>query len=390
MLRHQSPFQSSAMQEKRPASQVDSTVNEGFSLLDSILSTSAHRPVDKSGHRKAITSMLTRIGQKPERFRNSEYLVKDPTLVFRGDPSYILHDELGFKNNSLPGNIDVIILGNSLVHALSDPYQETWPTLLQGKTNLSIYNGAMGSFSAVQYLLSLRELLFLNPGLVVCSFYTGNNVFNSMITLSHSQPGIVKMFHGYDGSLIRGFENPDVDKYRDIDPEQRVYKFMRLVKNGSSACALAKVRTCPYYLLPRFRRDALDLHNKYIRCGFDIAKQAIERMAKILKKRNIQFLVLIIPTKEYLVHTRHVHFSDVELSSMDELASLSYSEGIVHHELEALCKSNKIFYFNPSIDVASHMNKQLYAPLDLDQHPSLQGKQVFADVMAKYLATVHL
>lgn len=337
--------------------------------------------------KNTIDTINLRIGSPPRLFRNSPYLVEDPLFVFRGNPNHKLHDPLGYKNNEIPTSIDILCLGNSQVHSLNVPFSLTWPGILKLKTACSLYNASMGSFSPIQYMLAIRELAFTKPHLVLLTFYTGNNVYNSMTTLRHASHSLKQTFPQYNDNLPSGFNNPDLDIITDTNQQVQIENFIRATKSCIQGFDTARVSSLTYFLMPTLRANVQDLNNHYVSCGFTLACQAIQKIARMIHKWNARLILIIMPTKEFLIYKRDNEYNDVKISSDLEIKKLGITEAFAIQSLQKFCFENNIDTLDLTNTLTSCVHTPIYNPMDIDGHPSLLGREIIADYIFSHISS---
>ena len=355
------------------------------SILEKICIPDKQHKIDIFEFKTLIKNISERIGSPPHLFRNSPYLAEDPVFVFRGNPNHELHDALGYKNDHIPKSIDILCLGNSQVHSLNVPFSLTWPGILKSKTGCSLYNASMGSFSPIQYMLSLRELAFTKPSLVFLTFYTGNNVYNSMTTLKHASQSFRKLFPQYNDNLHSGFNNPDLDLITDTDQQVQIENFIRATKSCIQGFDTARVGNLTYFLMPTLRANVQDLNNHFVSRGFTLACQAIQKIARMIQKWNALLILIIMPTKEFLIYKRDDEYKDVKISSDLEIKNLGITEALAIQSLQKFCSENNIETLDLTNTLTNFIIDPIYNPMDIDGHPSLLGREIIAEYIFRYI-----
>jgi len=349
-------------------------------------------PLSPETVREAVAALRQRIGDPPAVYRNSRFLIGDPLFIFRGDPAYVHHDPLGYKNEAFPPRLDILCLGNSQVHSLYDPAATTWPALLGGLAGCQAYNAAMGSFSAVQNLLSLRELLFTRPRLVIMTFYTGNNVFNGLRTLQGG-PHLRGEFEPCDLKLRPAFQNPDKDVVLGPDARLNIEKFFEATRSGVTSFATAAIGEVTHFLTPTLRYQVQDLADPYVAAGFAVGCQAMVKMFDLVRREGIPLFVFPLPTKEYLVYRRARRRGDVALSATAELDRLGEIESGAIEAVADLCRAHGVPVLDIIDRLADEMHTEVYRQLSTNSHPHTLGKQLIARFLAddlKRLPATHL
>ncbi|MCA1943691.1 MAG: hypothetical protein LDL30_00185 [Desulfovibrio sp.] len=362
---------------------------EKNSLLAALLRRRAERaghPVDKAALEEVVRKMRLRIGSPSTPFGPSGLLVKDPMLAFRGDPDHPLHDALGYKNLGMPESVDVLVLGNSQVHSLYAPPQETWPTLLGARTGLAVYNGAMGSYSPIQYFLGYRELDALHAGCVVVVLYMGNNVYNSANTFRKIPDAFRKGFVASGLEAAANFPTHHATQIESSDPAKRIEQFMQAAKTDTEGFCFARVRQFTHYLLPALRLAVQNLQNEFVAGGLELALQSLTKLAGLARERGAPLVVLRMPTKERVVYERHREFGDVKLSAEAALQRLWAMEVEADRRIAEHLAALAVPSHCLGAPLAALLHEPMYPPLDVDGHPSLHGRFRVAEMVADFLA----
>lgn len=117
------------------------------------------------------------------------FLLNDPYTLVRARPlaqnrgqASGPHDLLGFRNRSVPGYTDILILGDSQTYGNNVTMYENWPHVLARQTedvSATVYSMATGGWGAVQYLDLFTKGVALDPEVVVVAFYSGNDPLES-------------------------------------------------------------------------------------------------------------------------------------------------------------------------------------------------------------------
>lgn len=367
---------------------MNDTNSKHKTILELLYTKEKRYEIDFSNIKNTINTINKRIGSPPRLFRNSPYLAEDPLFVFRGNPNHKLHDALGYKNDNIPRSIDILCLGNSQVHSLNVPFSLTWPGILKSKTGCSLYNASMGSFSPIQYMLSLRELAFTKPSLVFLTFYTGNNVYNSMTTLKHASQSFRKLFPHYNDNLRSGFNNPDLDLITNTDQQIQIENFIRATKLCIQGFDTARVGNLTYFLMPTLRANVQNLNNHFVSCGFTLACQAIQKIACMIQKWNARLVLIIMPTKEFLIYKRDDEYKDVKISSDLEIKNLGITEAFAIQSLQKFCYESNIETLDLTNTLTNFIIDPIYNPMDIDGHPSLLGREIIADYIFSYINSI--
>ncbi|HAC14735.1 MAG TPA: hypothetical protein DCE78_02140, partial [Bacteroidetes bacterium] len=107
-------------------------------------------------------------------------LVFDAKLGDKISPYSSGHDSLGFRNQTIPNNADILTLGDSQTYGVNARAFNSWPEQLQKISGRDVYNMALGGFGPLQYYHILEEEgLKLNPDFVIVGYYLGNDLLDT-------------------------------------------------------------------------------------------------------------------------------------------------------------------------------------------------------------------
>ena len=102
----------------------------------------------------------------------------DDTLGHCPNPDFPGHDQWGYRNESVPAQADIVILGDSHTYGVGVEREEAWPHLLSDSTGATAYSIAFGGWGPGQHLLLMDKALSLRPKLIVEAIYTGNDLWD--------------------------------------------------------------------------------------------------------------------------------------------------------------------------------------------------------------------
>jgi lysophospholipase L1-like esterase len=106
-------------------------------------------------------------------------LINDPILGLKLAPYTLGHDANGFRNDSVPQQADVVVLGDSQTWGVNAERQDAWPQQLSKLSGHGVYNMGMGGFGPAQYKALLPQALGLSPKIIVVGFYFGNDIYDA-------------------------------------------------------------------------------------------------------------------------------------------------------------------------------------------------------------------
>jgi len=83
--------------------------------------------------------------------------VPDDRLGFRVASYSGHHDAWGFRNRGVPEQVDIVTIGDLQTYGWASRWRGAWPTRLEERGGVSVYNMAMGGFGPGQYLTLMEH-----------------------------------------------------------------------------------------------------------------------------------------------------------------------------------------------------------------------------------------
>jgi hypothetical protein len=102
----------------------------------------------------------------------------DPRLGWRLNPAYPDVDAWGFRNEAVPRQADILVLGDSQSYGYGVAPQDAWPQRLGQLRERSTYTVASSEFSPLHGFVIWDEIARLRPQIVVAAFYAGNDLYD--------------------------------------------------------------------------------------------------------------------------------------------------------------------------------------------------------------------
>lgn len=114
---------------------------------------------------------------------SSQGAISDALLGRRMSPFFPGHDRLGYRNETVPAQIDVLAVGDSLTYGYAAPPDGSWPYHLQQLSGRIVYNAGVGGYGPLEYAAVVDEMLHLRPETVVLGLYLGNDLLNAYLSV---------------------------------------------------------------------------------------------------------------------------------------------------------------------------------------------------------------
>ena len=324
-------------------------------------------------------------------------LEDDPILSHRISPNSGGHDDWGFRNYERPSRVDIVAIGDSQTYGVSARSHQSWPAHLSKISELSTYNMALGGYGPLQYLHLLKsKALELKPKTVIVGLYFGNDFLdsynraysvaqwahyrNTEVTVPETPQNDV-VIRPKNGRFLGSFRNWMAGKsviYRLVTQSALGDKVRdeELVSGNQDLVDLNfdKIRQT---FTPNLRLKTVNLESPAVREGVRISKIAISEMKAICASRNIELLVVLIPTKE-LVYSEliEIRFND---SMTNTFVSLVKNETSIRDDLSDYLSNENISFVDvlPPLRRMAEKGEDLY-PFN-DGHPNGFGYSVIAN-----------
>lgn len=316
------------------------------------------------------------------------------------------HDAWGFRNPSLPKQVDIVTLGDSMTYGQGAPRQYSWPTVLERNVSLSVYNMGLPAYGPIEYFYLLKsKAFFLKPKLIIGTIYLGNDLMDAFTSVyaRHYWSKLRDTNHNYSSKERSRFvhsqsTNKPLNLYRlknwlskhSLLYSASKFTLRKLLDNlkyqkDKSDNRLNIIRSANYSLTLDFHRRlvALDLENEKVREGLRISLQVVLDMLTLCQQNNTPLLIVLIPTKESIYAEALKQQPSLKNSEIiDKLLSNEYQ---VTNIFQGVLKSHGIRYFNIASIFKQAMTKYPLYPTHNDEHPNNQGYTIIGEELAKWL-----
>jgi hypothetical protein len=334
--------------------------------------------------------------------------VSDPVMGMVPSPSALAgFDKWGFRNRTVPATSDIVAVGDSHTYGNTARMTESWPFVLGQLTGRQVYDMALGGYGPNQYFqLTQTKALELKPRMILWGLYMGDDF-----------EGAFSMTYGLDHwAYLRALPPQKVDPdVWEAPPEDTWDKRTRVwlsrhsvlyqlvfhawvggringgVQIRNAAQLYPGIATSlivpekhiaeafrPYGMLTR-----LDQNNPDIREGMRITFELLRQTNELCRKNNIQFVVVVIPTKEtvfseYLEHKPQIPLDDV-------IDGVLTNERLAREQLFTFMTNSNITYVDALPALKKSVEQGLYASSAGDMHPNKNGYRVIAEAVADTL-----
>jgi hypothetical protein len=337
-------------------------------------------------------------------------VVHDDVLGMVPSPSAMAgFDKWGFRNRSVPETVDIVAVGDSHTYGNTAKMVESWPFVLGQLTGRSVYNMALGGYGPNQYFyLSNTKALTLKPRLIIWGLYMGDDF-----------EGAYSMTYGLDHwAYLRTLpaQNVDPDVWEEtplnrpswhkqiriwLSRHSVVYQLVFHTWVGGRLKGDVQIRNAAELypglatslivpeknIFEAFRPigilKGLDQQNPSIREGMRITFELLKQMNETCRQNHVQFMVVVIPTKEMVFSEYLEHNSKIPLD--DVIDNLLVNEGVALQQTFAFLTNSNIAYVDPLPALKRSVSEGLYASSAGDMHPNKNGYRVIAEAVSQAL-----
>lgn len=352
-------------------------------------------------------------------------LIQDPVLGLKLAPHVQGHDANGFRNETVPQQVDVVCLGDSQTWGVNVERQNAWPQQLSRMSGRSVYNMGLGGFGPVQYQALMPQALRLSPKSIIVGLYFGNDIYDvyhmayqyeAHRRLRSSSAGdelsvdtvgpraetfwnAEKQYHANFGrSSISGLsfwlrEHLALGRLLNrvgfwpgsTDVDYEIDKSWAAAHPDQGAVCEEPGQETVF--TTAYRLVGLDTDDQRIVEGMRITKELLAQMQHEMDGSQVKLMVLLIPTKETVYATARPGSA----SSNASYEKLVEREGQVRAEILSTCQAQRI----QCVDVLPHLSgavaqgERLY-PSTTESHPNARGYAVIASAVSENLGKLGL
>jgi lysophospholipase L1-like esterase len=356
-------------------------------------------------------------------------LIEDPVLGFKLEAYTRGHDANGFRNDTVPQQVDLVALGDSQTWGVNVERPDAWPQQLAKISGHSVYNMALGGFGPVQYRVLTTQALRLSPKVIVVAVYLGNDIYDAYKmayqndahrSLQNSsavrdlRPDTVddrantlwneeKQFHSNFGrSSFSGWsfwlrEHLALGRLlnrtglwpgsQDIDYEIDK-QWAREHPDHGAVCEEPGHETV---FTTAYRLAGVDLDEPRNAEGLRITKEVLRQMQTEASAKQVKLVVLLLPTKETVYATGRSAKSAGEARLEPSYQKLFDMEARGRSEIISSCQANGIEYVDalPYLSGALERGERIY-PTTTESHPNARGYLVIATAVKENLGKLGL
>ncbi len=345
-----------------------------------------------------------RVALNPADYLSVE-MVNDPVLG--GVPTGAGFDAWGFRNPQVPNNVDIVAIGDSHTYGNTARMEDSWPYVLAAISGRSVYNMGLGGYGPNQYFhLFKTKALALRPKTILVGLYIGDDFENAfLITYGLEHWAYLRSMEGRNANFDI-WEEPQAPTWHKrlriwLSRHSVVYQLIfhgPLLGRFQGEMQIQHASTLqPDYVTtltipekniqeafrPKNMLRVLDQDSDSIRDGMRITFELLSEMNAACQQNNVEFLVVIIPTKEmvfaeYLEHRPGLPLNDV----IDKLLA---NERVARERTLKFLSAAGIPFVDTLPSLRQSIGDELYARTAADMHPNANGYRVIGKAVADAL-----
>jgi hypothetical protein len=319
-------------------------------------------------------------------------------------------DEWGFRNREVPGSVDIVAIGDSHTYGNTATMDDSWPYVLGRLSGQRVYNMGLGGYGPNQYFAVFnKKALSLKPKVMLCGLYMGDDFENAyLITYGLEHWAYLRELPGetVDFDIWRSQEDTSWHKPIRLWLSRHSVTYQLLVHGplaarvrGEAAIRNAAQRHKGATVLNLPEKDILEAfhpepiarrlnqNDARIREGMRITFKLIKEMAEVSRRNQIQFAVVVIPTKEMVFSDYFQQDPSIRLS--ESVRTLIENERLARQKTFDFLKQAGIEFVDTLPKLKGAAQNRLYARGATDMHPGRNGYHAIGQAVYETIYPTH-
>lgn len=327
---------------------------------------------------------------------------------------YTLHPEFsdidyrGFRNKAYRlEESDLVIIGDSHAYGENVNIEQNFPSIVAKKTGRNVYNFGVGSYGIYQYKLLIEEAARFPVKEIILAFYPVNDL---SLSCEVTQTSYWKAYAKENKLKLPRCRHTNRDR-EESAPQSVWLKLTQVLKQTATVQILVhilpqnflqqlggddKVSNATHYVFEddqsvkknrvRWHNKLTSLSNPDVLISFNNSKVFLLNANKLLADASIGFVVLIIPSKELVLHE---WLARRGLQGGEEFEKLVQNEVNLVREYMKFFKQTNIAFFYALPHLAEALSKaneygETFYKTN-NGHPLEAGYRAYADAALKAL-----
>lgn len=211
-------------------------------------------------------------------------------------------DRRGFRNLTTEDQYDVVVLGDSFAEGSSVSDEQVWPVRLAEMSGLNVYNLGMSGYDPLHYLHSLKRYgLALEPRLVLCLVYEGNDFRSAKSDRKRLSPSVSKRFKAYlkQSPIIGALDDLVINTFGPMGSQGPIRRGEVL---DWLPLAIPAGPDAKYYAFkPKQMRDLYESRDEFSRDKHWLnPRRQLQKMNELCQGAGCRLVVIFAPTKAHV------------------------------------------------------------------------------------------
>jgi lysophospholipase L1-like esterase len=320
-------------------------------------------------------------------------------------------DAEGFRNPAVRAQIDVAVLGDSFVDAMTSPREEAWPARLEEITGKRVQNYGTSSYGPQQELYVLQDFAIAHqPRDVVLAYFAGNDLFDAERfdnwQRGGDKPGeeptgwrLKKKFRRFEMlylTTLVGRAFPARPPAKSQNPARTTaFGFDR----GAYQIPAPAGPLLRFALMPPYLQKLAGPRSEIERSrGWQLVRDSISRMKEVCRQHNSRLTVMFVPSKDEVYWPliarslgenelqRSVDFISAYNHMAIRVADIRANRLVQNDLMREFCATAGIRFLDltPILEQAAASGRAVY--FADDAHWNAAGHEIAAQELARFLA----
>ena len=315
-------------------------------------------------------------------------------------------DKWGFRNRGVPETVDIVAVGDSHTYGNTARMVDAWPYVLGELSGRKVYNMGLGGYGPNQYFyLSKTKALGMKPKMILWGLYMGDD-FENAFSITYGldywsslrklppqkvEPNIWEFTSQSWHKKARVWLSRHCVIYQlafhtgwggKVQGEYQIKNAATLYPGLATSLIIPEKNIFEAFR-PKGVLFGLDQDNPNVHEGMRISFELMRQMNEICQQNHIQFMVVVIPTKEMVFSEYLEHNSRVPLD--DVIDKLIVSERSARSQMFDFLSQNNIAYVDTLPALQKSVGQRLYARTAGDMHPGKNDYRVIGEAVADRL-----
>ena len=331
-------------------------------------------------------------------------LINDPDTGYRIEPGTAGTDDWGYRNQSVPEQVDVVALGDSMTWGHAASVSGTWPAAYARLTGQKVYNLGIGGYGPAEYLhLFETRGLALNPKRIIVGLYLGNDLadsYRSVRNYARWQPMRTASMGEFDperkklNHLTRAPDNPILVLRKWVRQNSLLFRSFEAGKVGQwingwgdqregfsgDGCTALVGERFPTLIQGDSRFRQVDPSQISVQEGAELTREFLRQLADRSHEEGVEMTVLLIPGKESVVVRP---WTNVAEECEPAIRAHIAAEVTNRDELTQFLQSLDLEVIDPLTKMQEAAGEERRYRRSADSHPVDRGYELMAEALVE-------